>query len=167
MCQGAIASLIQFKFGKRVKNVMLTGIGSHSDLLAENKAKLVKAGWKDGLPGQKVFSIESDFSAWNKFSVVGDEPGKKELKLLKIAYKGIAGNATALIRHVKECGKIDDALIALLTAPADKAWQEAKAPAYKAYQETKATADKAYQEATATAWISLFRKPSNRLGCLK
>ncbi len=39
----------------------------------------------------------------------------------------------------------------LLTAPAYKAYQEAKAPAYKAYQEATAPAYKAYQEAKAPA----------------
>jgi hypothetical protein len=38
------------------------------------------------------------------------------------------------------------------TAPADKAYQEATAPADKAWQEAKNTADKAYQEATAPAY---------------
>jgi hypothetical protein len=37
-------------------------------------------------------------------------------------------------------------------APAEKAYQDATAPAEKAYQDAKATAWKAYQDATATAW---------------
>jgi len=61
----------------------------------------------------------------------------------------------------------------LLTAPAEKAYQEAKAtawkayheataPAEKAYQEATAPAEKAYQEATATAFWDLFAIPENR-----
>ncbi len=47
-------------------------------------------------------------------------------------------------------------------APADKAWQEAKATADKAWQEAKAPAYKAWQEAKATAW-DLFAIPENRV----
>ena len=121
MCQGAIVSLVQFKVGRKRKNIILTGIGSHSQLIKDNAAILTGRGWDENHPDQKVFSIESDFSAWNKFSIVAGEPGKKELKLLASAYEKIAGNASALIRHVKHCGKIDDSVLRLLTAPA---WAE-------------------------------------------
>jgi hypothetical protein len=178
MCQGAIVSLVQFKVGKRNKQIVLKGIGSHADLVADNIKKLTRAGWKDSLPGQKVFSIESDFSAWNKFTVESGEPSKKELKVLAKAYKEIAGSPSALIRHVLKCNKVEDALVRLLTATADKAWQEATATAEKAWQEAKATADKAWQEAAATAekawqevkakqFVRLFRVKSNRIACLQ
>ncbi len=51
----------------------------------------------------------------------------------------------------------------LLTATAEKAYQEAKAPAEKAYQEAKATAEKAYQKATTPAFWTLFAIPENRV----
>jgi hypothetical protein len=152
MCQGAIVSLVKFKVGNRTKSITLKGIGSHADLVKDNIAKLTKAGWNENLPGQKVFSIESDFKAWNKFTVESGDPSKAELKILAKAYKEIAGSASALIRHVLKCGKIDDALVSLLTAPAYKIWQESKAPAYKIYQESKAQAYKIYQESKAQAY---------------
>ena len=156
MCQGAIVSLIQFKVKERTKNVVLKGIGSHSQLVSDNTAKLTKAGWNENLPGQKVFSIESDFSAWNKFTLVSGFPNKVELKLLKTAYKEIAGSASALIRHVLKCNKIDEALLRLLTAPAWAEYEKVTAPAWAEYNKVK-----------AQAWVSLFRKPLNRIGCLQ
>ena len=167
MCQGAVVSVFQFKVGKRTKNVVCTGIGSHKGVAKDNKAKLEKAGWNENLPGQKVFSIESDFSAWNKFTLVSGEPDKKELKLLKSAYKEIAGSASALIRHVLKCGKIDDALLRLLTAPAWAEYEKVKAQALAEYKKVTAPALAEYEKVKAPAWISLFCKPSNRIGALQ
>jgi hypothetical protein len=46
----------------------------------------------------------------------------------------------------------------LLTATAEKAYQEATATAWKAYQEAKAPAWKAYQEATAIAFARCVKE---------
>ena len=151
MCQGAIVSLIQFKPKKRTKSIVLKGIGSHSQLVQDNLTKLTKAGWNENLPGQKVFSIESNFSAWNKFTVESGEPGKKELKILKTAYKEIAGSPSALIRHVLKCGKIDDALIALLKAAARAEYGKVTAAARAEYDKVTAPARAEYGKVTAAA----------------
>lgn len=141
MCQGVIVSLVKFRVKNRTKQVVLAGIGSHSQLVAENQKRLKRLGFRENSKGQSVISIESDFSGWNKFNVESGIPTKEELKVLASIYKKIAGNASALIRHVKRCGKIDDALIGLLMAPAQKL----------------------YNETTAQAWCKLFAVKSNRI----
>ena len=160
MCQGAIVSIV--RFGK--KRVVLSGIGSHSTLIADNKKLLEKRGWKEDAPNQSVVSYESDFTQnkWGKFTHEAGDPKKGDEKIVKAEFKRVSGSASALIKHIQRIGRIDDALVKLLTAPAWKAYgeatatalgayNEAKAPAWKAYSEAKATAWKAYNEATATA----------------
>ena len=174
MCQGAIVSLVKFKKGKKTRRVVLSGVGSHSDLLSRERKKLIKAGWREGCLGEEVISIESDFSGWNRFTVEGGNPGKSDMAILKREYKKIAGNAKTLIVHVKRVGMIDDALVGLLTAPAwaeynkvtATAWAEynkvkapalaeydkVTAPALAEYDKVKATAWAEYDKVTATAW---------------
>ena len=119
MCQGVIISLIKFKVGRQTKKVVLTGIGSHSDLFKNNIKKLKREGWKESVSNEKIISIESNFSGWNKFTIEShDKPNNSELSILRKAYKGCAGNAENLIKHVKKIGKIDNALLNLLSAPA-------------------------------------------------
>jgi hypothetical protein len=156
MCQGAIVSLVKFKVKGRNKSIVLKGIGGHSQLVQDNLAKLKRAGWNDNLPDQKVFSIESDFSAWNKFTVESGDPNKAELKILAKAYKEIAGSASALIRHVLKCGKIDGGLVGLLEAPAQAEYDKVTAQAWAEYDKV-----------TAQAWASLFRVKSNRIKYLQ
>ena len=154
-------------------------------MFSDNEKKLIKAGWKEGISGESIISIESDFSAWNSFTVEHGVPTKFEKRLLAAEYKKCAGNVRALISHVKRLGKIDDALTNLLTAPALKqyeevtaparkqyeevtapAWKQYKevtAPALKQYKEVTATALKQYEEVTATAWIKLFSVKTNRV----
>jgi hypothetical protein len=153
LCQGVIVSLVKFQTesGKN-KRIVLKGIGSHSDLLKDNQARLEKLGFKETCMNQDVISIESDFSGWNRFTVESGYPTRSEFAILTRAYKECAGNAKTLIAHVKFYRNIDDGLLNLLTITAWKAYQEAKAPASKAYREVEAPAWKAYQEVEATAW---------------
>ena len=51
---------------------------------------------------------------------------------------------------------LDWAAEKLLTAPARKAYEDARAPARKAYEDARATARKAYEDATAPALISIL-----------
>ena len=183
MCQGAIVSIV--RFGK--KRVLLSGIGSHSTLIADNRKLLEKRGWKEDAPNQSVVSYESDFTQkkWGKFTHEAGDPRKGDEKIVKAEFKRISGSASALIEHMRRIGRIDDALVNLLTAPAlkaygevtataRKAYDEATAPALKAYGEATAPARKAYDEATAPAWkaydeaaapafIKIFRNPKNRI----
>ena len=149
MCQGAIVSIV--RFGK--KRVVLSGIGSHSTLIADNKKLLEKRGWKEDAPNQSVVSYESDFTQnkWGKFTHEAGDPKKGDEKIVKAEFKRVSGSASALIKHIQRIGRIDDALVKLLTAPAWEAYSEATAPAWKAYNEATAPALEAYNEATATA----------------
>ena len=162
-----VVSLISFKNKGRIKKVVLSGIGSHSDLVKDNIKKLKRAGWKDSANGENIISIESNFSGWNRFTVESGEPSKSELAILKRAYKKCAGSAKVLIAHVKRCGKIDDALIKLFTAPAQNVLNETTAPAQKVFNETYASAQKVFNETTASAWIKLFTVKLNRASHLQ
>jgi hypothetical protein len=152
MCQGAIVSLVQFKKSGRNKRIILKGIGSYADLIADNVAKLKRAGWDENLPGQKVYSIVSDFSAWNRFSVVSGDSGKKELNILAEAYREIAGKPSALIRHVLKCGKVDDALANLLLPKAKKEYSDKRAKFWKEYDDKRAKFWKEYSDKRAKFW---------------
>ena len=144
MCQGVIASLVKFRVGKKRKSVILSGIGSHSDLFGDNREKLIGLSGVEG-EGEEIVSIESDFSGWNKFTVESGEPSKSDYRKLAAEYKRIAGSSKALIAHVLRCMKIDEALLSLLTAPARAE----------------------YNKVTASAWAALFRKKSNRVERLR
>ena len=150
MCQGAIMSIV--RFGK--KRVVLSGIGSHSTLIADNKKFLEKRGWEEGLPDQSVVSYESDFTQgkWGRFTHEGGDPRKGDEKIVKAEFKKIAGSASALIRHIQRHKRIDDALLKLLTAPAQKVYAAATSEDQKVYD-----------AATATAFIKIFRNPKNRI----
>ena len=165
MCQGVIVSLVKWQGkAKKVKRCVLSGIGSHSQLLSDNSKKLARL---DSAPGQMVYSIESDFSAWNRFSLAGNEPDKASLAILKREYKRCAGSAKALIAHVKRCGKIDDALVAIFTAQALAEYNKVTAQAWAEYNKVKAPALAEYNKVTAPAWCKLFAKKSNRIKCLQ
>ncbi|MBE3141511.1 MAG: hypothetical protein IMZ53_13125, partial [Thermoplasmata archaeon] len=130
MCNGVVVSLISFKKKNKTVQVVLSGVGSHSDLVKDNLKKLQRAGWKEDAKGESVLSIESDFSSWNKFTIESEtKPNRNELKILRDTYKKCAGNARALIAHVKRCGKIDDALLDLLAAPARAEYEKVSASA--------------------------------------
>ncbi len=178
MCQGAVISLVKFKKGKRIVRIPVHGIGSHSELIEANTKLLKRKGWRDNLPGQEVISIESDFSAWNKFTVESGAPDKSDMGILRREYKKIAGSASALIKHVKRCGKIDDALLRLLTAPALEQYNKVKAPALEQYNKVKAPAWEQYNKVEAQAWeqynkvkapawCKLFAKKENRVEHLR
>ena len=168
MCQGVIVSVVEWRGkNRKIKRCVLSGIGSHSQLLANNAKRLNRLGWRENSTYQHVYSIESDFSAWNKFQLAGDEPDGATLRLLKNEYKRIAGNAKALIAHVKRCGKIDDALLNLLTAPALAEYDKVTAPALAEYDKVKAAAWAEYDKVTAATWCKLFAVKSNRVEHLR
>src|ERR1035437_5153629 len=153
MCQGVVVSLYIWKDGKKSRREVRSGIGSHSDLARDSRAWLIKKGWTEDAPGQNVISIESDFEkGWNHFTAGSGNPSLAESGILKREYKRVAGDADALIAHVKKCGKIDDALVELLTAPA-----------LAEYEKVKASALAEYEKVTASAWIKLFEVPTNRI----
>ena len=134
MCQGVVVSLVKFKNKNKNVRVVLSGIGSHSDLLKDNLKKLKRAGWKEGVSGELVISIESDFSAWNKFTVESSAiQNRNELKILRDTYKRCAGDTKHLIAHVEKCGKIDVALVNLLGAPALAEYEKVKVQALAEY----------------------------------
>jgi hypothetical protein len=189
MCQGVIVSLVKFKAKGKNKTVVLSGIGSHSDMLAKHKQTIIKAGWKVG-KNESIISIESDFSkGYGNFTVESGTPTKKEMALLKKEYNRCAGSTTALIAHVKTVSKIDDALISLLTAKALADYEAKCAPLYadyeakcaplyadyKAkratlyadYEAKRATLDADYEAKCATHWIALFSIKENRLNHLQ
>ena len=149
MCQGAIVSIV--RFGK--KQIVLSGIGSHSTLIEENKKLLGHRGWKENLPYQSVVGYESDFTQgkWGRFTLEGGDPRKGDEKIAKAEFKKISGSASALIKHIQKHKKIDAALLALLTAQARKVFDETTAPARKVFDETTAQAQKVSDETTAPA----------------
>ena len=174
MCQGVVASLVKFTANGKKKTVVMSGIGSHSDLIKDNVKKLKRAGWKENASGESVISIESDFSGWNKYTVEAGKPSDAEIKILNREYKKCAGNAGALIAHVKRCKKIDDALVALLSADGTKIYDaklatldadyDAKcAPLYADYEAKRAPLYADYEAKLATLWIRLFSKKENRV----
>ena len=186
MCQGVVISLVKFKNKKKNITVVLSGIGSHSDLIKDNIVKLKRTGWKENISGESIISIESDFSAWNKFTIESEtQPNQNELKILRETYKKCAGSAKALIAHVQKCGKIDNALVNLLTEPAlaeynkikDQAWAEyhkitdpalaeynkIKEPALAEYSKIKDPALAEYSKIKDPAWIRLFSSKANRV----
>jgi hypothetical protein len=167
MCQGVIGILVSFKAGGKTKRIVLTGIGSHSQLLAANKKKLKRAGWKEKAKGERVVSIESDFSAWNKFTVESGEPSRVELSLLKNAYKKCARDAKHLISHVKKCGQIDEALVNLLSESARTEYKRVAAPALAEYERVVAPALAECKRVEARAWIKLFSIKANRVSHLQ
>ena len=175
MCQGVVVSLVSFKNKKKNTGIVLSGIGSHSDLIKDNLKKLKRVGWIENASGEKVISIESNFSSWNKFTIVSDsQPNRNELKLLRDAYKKCAGNVKALIAHVKRCGKIDDALVNLLTEPAWAEYKKVTEPAWAEYNKVTEQALAEYNKVTEPAlaeykkvkeqaWIKLFSVKANRV----
>jgi hypothetical protein len=164
MCQGTIVSLISFKKNNKTVRVVLSGIGSHSKLVKDNMKKLQRAGWKESINGERVVSIESDFSAWNKFTVEsGSKPNRAELKILRDTYKKCAGDAKHLIVHVKRCGKIDNALVDLLIESALAEYEKVKAPAWAKYEKSTAQALAEYEKVKAQAWNKLFSIKANRV----
>ena len=174
MCNGVVISLISFKNKKKNVRVVLSGIGSHSSLVSDNLKKLKRAGWKENAIGERIISIESDFSAWNKFTVECGEPNRNELKILRSAYKKCAGDATHLIAHVKRCNKLDDSLVNLLTEDARTEYEKVKAPAWTEYEKVTAQARTEYEKVTAPArteyekvkaqaWIKYFSIKANRV----
>ena len=178
MCQGCIVSLVKFKVGKKVKSITLAGVGSHSALLSDNKKRLERAGWKENANGERVISIESDFSGWNRFTVESGDPNKQELRLLKSAYKKVAGSSQALIRHIRKTGKIDDALVRLLSDEARKKFNkdtdtlrkkfnEDADTLSKKFNEDYATLSKKFNEDTVTLWCKFFSVKSNRVPQLR
>jgi hypothetical protein len=179
MCQGIVTSLFKFKVGRKTVRVIASGIGSHSDLAANSVRKLKRAGWTDKARGQSVVSIESNFrKGYGQFTVESGKPSPADLILLKREYNRVAGSAVALMRHVKRCGKVDDALVALLTpeawkayedgrAPLWKAYEDGRAPLWKAYQDGCAPLWKAHQDGCAPLWLAQFRAPSNRVKHLR
>jgi hypothetical protein len=64
-----------------------------------------------------------------------------------------AGTPVLLMAFVKRGNWSEEYLRPLLSAPAQKAYDEALAPAWKAYD-----------EAVAPAWLRLFKTPKNRIG---
>jgi len=166
MCQGVIVSLVKWQGKtKKIRQSVLSGIGSHSILMAKNKKKLNRLGWTENAPNQEAISIESDFSAWNKFTIESGKPSDSDLAILKREYKRCAENAQALIAHVKLHKRVDESLVALLMAPAQKIYDETCTLAQKIYDETctSAPAQKIYDETWASAWCKLFAKKSNRI----
>ena len=163
MCQGVVASLVKFTANGKKKTVVMSGIGSHSDLIKDNVKKLKRAGWKENASGESVISIESDFSGWNKYTVEAGKPSDAEIKILNREYKKCAGNAGALIAHVKRCKKIDDALVALLSADGTKIYNAKRAPLDADHKAKRATLDADYKAKCAPLWIRLFSKKENRV----
>ena len=152
MCQGVVISLVKFNAKGKNKSVILSGIGSHSDLIKDNKSRLERLGWTENSTNQNVYSIESDFSGWNKFTIESDQPHEKDLQRLKIAYKKCAGNAKALISHVKKCGKIDDALIRLLSQLAWAEYKKVTQPARAEYEKVRQLALAEYKKVEQQEW---------------
>ena len=161
MCQGAIVSIV--RFGK--KRVVLSGIGSHSTLIADNKKLLEKRGWKEDAPNQSVVSYESDFTQnkWGKFTHEAGDPKKGDEKIVKAEFKRVSGSASALIKHIQRIGRIDDALLKLLTAPARKVYDAATSEVWKVYAAATSEARKVYDAATSEAFVKIFRNPKNRI----
>jgi hypothetical protein len=178
MCQGVIISMVKFDANGKHKRVILRGIGGHADLLKDNKKKLEKEGWTENAKSQDVISIESDFSGWNKFTVESGVPSISEMAILAREYKKIAGNARALIAHVKAVGKIDSALERLFSADGLKIY-EAKLDVlyadYKAkrdalYADYKAKRDALYADyeaKLARVWAKQFSQKENRVEWLR
>ena len=156
MCQGVVISLVTFKSNGKRKRIVLFGIGSHSGLVKDNITKLKRAGWKEG--GEEgVISIESDFSTWNKYSVQCGTLTESERKILDRAYKSVAGNAKSLIAHVGRCGRIDDALLRLLTDSALSEYEKVKASAWSEYEKVRDLALSEYEKVKASA-LSEYKK---------
>lgn len=157
MCQGTVQSLVKFRVGKRTRRVLLQGIGSHSGLIQTGRPLLLRRGWTENAPDQNVISTESDFTrGWNRCTLESGKPTPTDMRLLRAGHKRMAGSAAALIRHVRRCNLVDDALIALLTP---EAWG--------VYDAAKADAQRVYDAAKADAWCALFRLAQNRVEHLR
>ena len=150
MCQGVVISLVKFQVNGKQKQVILSGVGSHSQLFKDGAARLTRLGWRAGLE-EGIVSIESDFSGWNRFSVESGTPTKRELTTLKRAYKKVAGNGKVLIAHVRRIGKIDDALLELFRAQALAEYDKVSAPAWAEYNKVSAPALAEYDKVAAQA----------------
>ena len=164
MCQGVIVSIAKFPVKGKTKRVVMRSIGSHSEMVKENKERLFKLGClMDGT--ETIVSAESDFTKnkYGLFTVESGKPDKTDLRLIKKAFQDCSGSALKLINHVKKTGKFHGSLVGLLSAPARKIYDESTAPAQKIYDESTAQAQKIYDETTAQAWVKLFKVKKNRL----
>ena len=149
MCQGVILS----RLSKGRKSLILTGIGSHLSLISDNQKRIEKKFGSVNDSEIQIISCESDFSkGWNHFTIESEMPTKSEMKQIKSVWKETAGSARALISHVKRCGKIDDALVELFTAPAIAEYNKVKAQAWAEYNKVEAQAIAEYNKVTAPAW---------------
>ena len=165
MCQGVIVSIVKFKTksGRR-KHVVLSGIGSHSNMLLRNQKKLVRAGCDINSADCSVLSAESDFSGnkYGRYTVESGDPTKQDLAILTREFKRCSGSARSLIAHVRSVGKIDDALLALLRQPARAEYEKVRQPAWAEYEKVRQTARAEYEKVRQPAWVRLFSKPKNR-----
>ena len=66
MCQGVILTQFEWKVGRKTVRHIAAGIGSHSELTQKLERKLKRLGWTETAKGQRVVSIESDFSKGGK-----------------------------------------------------------------------------------------------------
>jgi exonuclease VII small subunit len=97
MCQGAIVSIVRFKTKSGPKEVVLTGIGSHSHLLRQNFASLKRAGYTGNVPIlERVVSAESTLDkGFGKYRTDReDDPKFKEL------FAKMCGDSKKLTAHV-------------------------------------------------------------------
>ena len=171
MCQSCLVSIVRFN-GKKV---VLTGIGSHSQMFQDNKKLLLRRGWKENDPGQSVVSYESNFEnlKWGEFILEGGMEQEGDNKTAQEKFKEIAGSASVLIKHIRRIKKIDNTLIDLLTAQGyDKYYADRKPLLDKYNADRKLFDDKYYADLKplddkynadrARAFIKIFRVQKNR-----
>jgi len=163
MCQGVILTQFEWKVGRKTVRHIAAGIGSHSELTQKLERKLKRLGWTETAKGQRVVSIESDFSkGYGKFVMAGGEATQADIKRLQVEYDRVAGSATALMRHIKKCG-VDNALVSLLTGKSRNTYEDGRAQLWKTYedgcaqllktcQDGRAQLLKTYEDGRAQLW---------------
>ena len=130
-----------------------------------------------GIDEDKCLKYEFDLAKRELVQDFGCAPFEARASHDKAAlefFSECAGTSEKLIEYVERGNWDKDSLLPLLMAPAQLAYDEAKAPAQLAYDEATAPARRAYNEAMASAWLAynetakctwctLFAKKENRI----
>lgn len=174
MCQGVIVSYVYFKpYGKkRTKRIRLEGIGSHSQLLADNQVRLREEGWAAN-GNDRVISYESDLkNGWGVFKKEIIFGGVRDLADLETFFRQACGNAQKLIAYVRKHRKFDRSLVEYLTPEAQVKFCE-RAERARTNREMHRSLFSASDKRSAREgehieiWAKLFDHASNRIPILR
>lgn len=189
MCQAVIATLVQFRDEKdKQVRVLLTGIGSHSEMISDNEPKLRHRGYIRGhYSEERVYSIESQLQkGWAKFSY--ESPTAYGVpsdikKMFQKTVREIAGNAKRLREFVHRIGKVDNALVRLLRPPIaeqfrldsdfhenivySRSWKKFPGYGTKPTRKRWEYVERSMRRWRVREWDKLFRYRANRISILR